>query len=40
MESIVQESKIHFYEFMEIELLHEYIFTGIQYMVKSILNSN
>lgn len=29
MESIVSESKIHFYEFMEVEILYEYIETGI-----------
>lgn len=40
MESIISEPKIHFYEFMEIEILHEYIETGIEYMLKSIANSN
>lgn len=40
MESIVDEPKIHFYEFMSIEVVDEYILTGIEYMVKSLLNSS
>jgi hypothetical protein len=40
MESIIAQSKIHLYELMEVEILGEYIETGIEYMVKSLLSSH
>ena len=40
MESIVQSQKIHFYEYMEVELLHEYIHSGILYLINAIVNAH
>ena len=40
MESIVREDKIHFYEYMEVEIMHNYIKTGIEYALNSLLSSH
>lgn len=40
MESIVRENKIHFYEYMEVDLLQSYIWTGIEYALNSFLSSH
>lgn len=40
MESIIERHKVHFYEHMEVELLHEYIHTGITYFINTLLNSS
>ena len=35
----MKEHKIHFYEYMEVELLQEYIKAGIQYFINAIINA-
>lgn len=41
MESIVDsKEKLHFFEYLEVDLLQDYLRTGIHYFVNAILNSH
>lgn len=41
MESIIgAKDKLHFYEYLEADILQEYFRTGIHYFVNSILNAH
>lgn len=40
MESIIDnKDKLHFFEYLEVDLMQEYLRTGIRYFVNAILNS-